>query len=98
MFVSFLRLVIQNDERYVSIGTRFGARVFELHSDEVAYAPSVAGRDRLKGFVQCPCGLLNPNRWQEILRRPTQRDLIGQDPDAVAGLLRAISGRKRYSV
>ena len=74
----------------------FPPRVFELHGDEVGCAHSVAGGDPLKRFVQGSCRLPIPDRRKQTLRRPARGDLIGDNADAVAGLLRTVSAGERH--
>ena len=56
----------------------------------------VAAGDCLKCFVQGPRRLPIPDRGKQVLRRPARGDLIGNDADAVAGLLRGVGAGKRH--
>ena len=84
------------DARYWSLLRPRLPRVFELHGDEVGCAHSVAGRDFVKGLVQCLCRLPIPDRRKQPLRGPAGGDLIRENADAVAGLLRTGSAGERH--
>jgi hypothetical protein len=71
-------------------------RVFELHGDEVGRGGAVAGLDCDKGLVQRLCRWQIADRRQKSLRGPTSCDLLGQNAQAVAGLLRIGSAGERY--
>ena len=61
-------------------------------------AHSVAGGDLMKGFVQRSCRLPIPDDRKQMLRRPARGDLIGENTDAVARLLRAVRSGERDRV
>jgi hypothetical protein len=56
----------------------------------------VAGSDPLKRFVQGSCRLPIADRWKRMLGRPARGDLIGENAEAVAALLRTVSPGERH--
>ncbi len=72
------------------------SRIFELHGDEIGCARPVADRNPVKRFVQSSCRWTIPGRRKQTLPGPARGDLVGDNANAVAALLRTVRVGERH--